>query len=277
MSLRIGPLIRHGVLMSAVLITLLPIVFTGLTSFKFRRDIISGRFFDFEWTRVNYTRLFEGSRAVFGQLTANSLIAGLGSTLLVLAIASLGAYALSRYRWPRQFSALVLGWLLFVYMLPPITFAGPFYLIARQIGLFDTPAVLVIAHAVLTLPFAVWLLQSFFAEIPKELEEAAALDGCSRAGTFWRVALPMTLPGIYATAILTFVFSWKDFLFALVLTSTPRGGTIPIGIASFVQEWDLRYGEMAAATMLAAIPAIILVLFAQRHIIKGMTMGAVKG
>ncbi|TVR88844.1 MAG: carbohydrate ABC transporter permease [Trueperaceae bacterium] len=277
MRLRAGPLFRHGVLMSAVLITLLPIVFTAFTSFKFRRDIISGRFFDFERTLVNYERLFEGSRAVFGQLTVNSLIAGIGSTLLVLFIASLGAYTLSRFRWPKRVSALILGWLLFVYMLPPITFAGPFYLIARQIGLFDTPAVLVIAHSVLTLPFAVWLLQSFFAEIPRELEEAASLDGCSRAGTFWRVALPITLPGLYATAILTFVFSWKDFLFALVLTSTPRGGTIPIGIASFVQEWDLRYGEMAAATMLAAIPAIILVLFAQRHIIKGMTMGAVKG
>jgi multiple sugar transport system permease protein len=276
-TLRPGAMVRHGVLMGAVLVTLLPIVFTAVTSLKFRRDIISGRFFDFEVTWVNYQRLFEGSRAVFGQLTLNSLIAGIGSTLLVLAIASLGGYALSRFRLPPRVSALVLGWLLFVYMLPPITFAGPFYLIARQIGLFDTPAVLVIAHAVLTLPFAVWLLQSFFAEIPTELEEAAALDGASRAGTFWRIALPMTLPGLYATAILTFVFSWKDFLFALVLTSTPRGGTIPIGIASFVQEWDLRYGEMAAATMLAAVPAILLVLFAQRHIIKGMTMGAVKG
>jgi multiple sugar transport system permease protein len=276
-TLRPGALLRHGVLMTAVVVTLLPIAFTAMTSLKFRRDIISGRFFDFELTWVNYERLFRGPRAVFDQLTINSLIAGLGSMLIVLFIASLAAYALSRFRIPRHVSGLVLAWLLFVYMLPPITFAGPFYLIARQVGLFDTAAVLAIAHVVLTLPFAVWLLQSFFAEVPKELEEAAALDGCSRLGTFWRIVIPVTLPGLFATGILAFIFSWKDFLFALVLTSTPRGATIPIGIAGFVQEWDLRYGEMAAATMLATIPALVLVLFAQRHIVQGMTMGAVKG
>lgn len=273
---RFGVMLRHTVLMAAVIITLAPVAFTLLTSLKLRRDIISGRF-AFEPTWNNFRALFQGSRGVFDQLTLNSLIAGFGSTLLVLTLASLAAYGLSRFEWSPTWSGLLLGWLLFVYMLPPITFAGPFYVISRNIGLYDNPAVLIFAHAVLTLPFAVWLLQSFFAEVPRELEEAAAIDGCSRAQAFVQIALPIVRPGLLATGILTFIFSWKDFLFALVLTSTPAGNTIPVGIASFVQEYDLKYGEMSAAVILATIPGVILILIAQRHIIKGMTLGALKG
>lgn len=276
MKLKTGPLVRHGILITSVVVTLAPILFTLLTSFKYRRDIISG-LYAFEPTWVNYASLFTGSRGIFGRLTLNSLIAAVGSTIFVIAIACFAAYALSRFRWPRLVTGLVLSWLLFVYMLPPITFAGPFYVIARSIGLYDTPAVLAIAHVVLTLPFAVWLLQSFFADIPGELEDAAAIDGCTRMQTFWLVALPIARPGILATGILAFIFSWKDFLFALILTSTPAGSTLPVGIAGFVQEFNLKYGEMAAATILATIPGVILVIFAQRHIVKGMTMGALKG
>ena len=277
MRLRPGVLIRHSVLMITVVITLAPILFTALTAFKLRRDIISVTFFDFEPTWNNFRALFEGSRGLFDQLTMNSLIAGVGSTILVVTIAAFAAYGLSRFTWGRLASGLLLGWLLFVYMLPPITFAGPYYVSARAIGIYDTPWVLVFAHAVLTLPFAVWLLQSFFAEVPKELEEAAFIDGATRAQSFFLIALPMVRSGLVATAILTFIFSWKDFLFALVLTSTAAGNTIPVGIASFVQEFDLKYGEMSAAAILAVIPGVIMILFAQRHIVKGMTMGALKG
>lgn len=276
MRIRVGSLLAHTVLMTAVVVTLFPVAFTLLTSFKYGRDIISGSFL-FDPTLVNYRELFTGTRGVFGQLTLNSLIAAVGSTLLVLAVASLAAYGLSRFHWSGTWNGIILGWLLFVYMLPPITFAGPFYLIARQIGIYDSPTALIFAHLVLTLPFAVWLLQSFFAEIPRELEEAAAIDGCSSVGIFWRIALPITRSGILATGILAFIFSWKDFLFALVLTSTPNGNTIPVGIASFVQEYSLKFGEMSAATIVATIPGVLLIMVAQRHIVKGMTLGALKG
>lgn len=272
-----GVIVRHGVLMLAMVVTLAPLFFTLLTAMKFRRDIISGRFFDFEPTWNNFRALFEGSRGLFGEYTINSLIAGVGSTILVVAVAALAAYGLSRFRWSKFASGLLLAWLLFVYMLPPITFAGPYYVISRAVGLYDTPWVLVLAHTVITLPFAVWLLQSFFAEVPKELEEAAFIDGATRAQAFARIVLPMVRGGLVATAILTFIFSWKDFLFALILTSTPAGNTIPVGIAGFVQEYDLKYGEMSAAAILATIPGVIMIMFAQRHIIKGMTMGALKG
>lgn len=270
------PALRHLVLLAIVAVVLAPILYTLLTSFKFQRDIYTGSLL-FEPTLRNYRALFVGSQGVFDRLILNSLIAGFGSTLLVLAVAALAAYSLTRFRWRPLWSALILGWLLFIYMLPPITFVGPFYLTARSLGLYDNPLTVGLAHVVLTLPFAVWLMQSFFREIPRELEEAAAIDGCSRAGAFWRIILPISRPGLFATGILTFIFSWKDFLFALVLTSTPKGNTIPIGIAGFVQEYNLRYGELSSAAILATIPAVILIVLAQRHIVKGMTMGAVKG
>lgn len=168
-------------------------------------------------------------------------------------------------------------WLLFLNLIPPVVFAGPFYVIARRLGLYDTLIAVAVAHAVINLPLAVFILQSFFADVPRELEEAAAIDGCSRLHTLTRVVLPITRPGVAAAALLAFIFSWKDFLLALTLTSTPRSATIPIGIAAFAQEYSIRYGEMAAAATVATIPAVILVIFAQKHIVRGLTLGAVKG
>jgi multiple sugar transport system permease protein len=162
-------------------------------------------------------------------------------------------------------------------MLPPIIYVGPFYLISRALRIYDSPFAVIMAHVVLNLPLGVFMLYDFFAEIPHELEEAAWIDGASHIQTFWKVALPMIKPGLAATAVLVFIFSWKEFLFALSLTSTESGMTIPVGIAGFVQEYNVRYGEMSAAAIFASLPALVMVIFAQKHIIKGMTLGAVKG
>jgi multiple sugar transport system permease protein len=272
----VGPAMRHALLLATVVVTLFPIAFIVQTSFKYLRDITAGGF-AFTPTLSNYLTLFTGSRGTFGRLALNSLSAGVLSTVVVLAVGALAAYSLSRFRWPVFWSGLILGWLLFVHMLPPITFVGPFYLLARGIGIYDSPLAVAMAHVVLNLPFAIWMLQSFFADIPSELEEAAAIDGCNRMTTFLRIILPLARPGLFATAILTFIFSWKDFLFALTLTSTPAGMTIPVGIATFAQEYSVRYGEMAAAASLAIVPALVFVVFAQRHIVKGLTFGALKG
>jgi multiple sugar transport system permease protein len=271
-----GPILLHTFLWIVVVWTLGPVVYTFLTSLKYFRDIVSGSF-AFEPTFSNYEELFTGVRSNFYRLTINSLIVGFGSLLVILFITSLAAYSLSRFKWNRLYSAIVMGWVLFVNMLPPIVFIGPFYLIAQLLGIYDTPLAVIMAHTVLNLPLAFWMLHSFFSEVPKELEEAAAIDGCNRLMTFRRIILPLTRPGIAATAVLVFVFSWKDFLFALVLSSTPRGMTIPVGIASFIQEYNIRYGEMAAAAFFATIPALILVVVAQKHIVKGLTLGALKG
>lgn len=271
-----GAILLHTFLMLIALAILLPMLYTLLTSLKYFRDIVTGAF-PFEITLANYRQLFTGSHSNFTRLTINSLLAGALTAMIVLFVASLGAYSLTRLRWGRTWSGLLLTWLLFVHMLPPIILLGPFYLIARRTGIYDTVFAVVMAHIVLNLPLGIWMLQSFFADIPRELEEAAEIDGSDRIGTYLHIILPLARPGIAATTLLVFIFSWKDFLFALALTSTPRGMTIPVGIAGFVQEYNVRYGEMSAASFFAALPALILVLIAQRHIIKGMTLGALKG
>jgi multiple sugar transport system permease protein len=168
-------------------------------------------------------------------------------------------------------------WLLFVNMMPPIVFVTPYYIWTRAAGIYDTPFAVIMAHVVLNMPLAVIMMMNFFAEVPKELEEAASIDGCSQWQAFVLVILPIVRPGLAAMGVLVFVFSWKEFLFALALTTTSAGRTIPVGISNFVQEFNIRYGEMAAGSFFAMIPALILVLVAQRHIIKGLTVGAVKG
>ncbi|HKI55783.1 MAG TPA: carbohydrate ABC transporter permease [Trueperaceae bacterium] len=268
-------LLRTVLIVVAVIATLLPVLVTLVTSFKIPRSIIAGTWFSTP-TLQNYAALFTGS-GNFLRLTGNSLIASLGSTLIIIVVASLAAYSLTRFRWPRAWTVTVIALLLFVQMLPPIVFVGPFYLISRNLGIYDTPLALIMAYMVLNLPLAVFILRNFFADVPRELEDAAAVDGATRLGTFTRIVLPITTPGIAATGILTFIFAWNDFLFALSLTTTPRGMTIPVGVANFAQNYQILYGNLTASAIYAAVPAIVLVVFAQRYITKGLALGAVKG
>ncbi|MEM6530275.1 MAG: carbohydrate ABC transporter permease, partial [Chloroflexota bacterium] len=225
----------------------------------------------------NYQEIFTGSRSNFIELTRNSLVVASVTAIICGIIGSLGAYSITRLKWSRWVNGGILIWLLFVNMMPPIVFVTPYYLWTRSLGIYDTPFAVVMAHVVLNMPLAVIMMTNFFAEVPKEMEEAAMIDGCNQFQAFMLVVVPMVRPGLAAMGVLVFVFSWKEFLFALSLTTTSAGRTIPVGIANFVQEFNIRYGEMAAGSFFAMIPALILVLFAQRHIIKGLTVGAVKG
>jgi len=270
-----GALFRHGFLLAVVIYTLIPIFFTLGTSLKFFRDIISGSLL-FKPTLINYERLLNPSQSNFLRLTANSLLIAAGTMAVVLVIASLAAYSLSRFNWHPLWNGLIQGIILFIHMMPPVTFLSPLYLISRALNIYDTPVAVIMGHIILTLPTAIWILLDFFAEIPKEIEEASIVDGASHFQSLTQVMLPIIQPGLASAGALTFIFSWRDFLFALSLTTTPRGMTIPVGISSFVQEYSIRYGEMAAGSFFAMIPALLMVAFAQRYIIKGMTMGALK-
>lgn len=264
----------HVVLWAAVFGTGFPILFTFATSLKLFRDIVSGEPL-FSPTLSNYLTLFEQSG--FWRLTANSLVVASASTGVVLSLSSLASYSLIRYRWSARVRRGINSWLLFLYMVPAITLAGPLYLLSRALGLYDTPLAVIMAHSLLNLPFATWMLQTFIADVPEELEDAGRIDGCSHFGVFWKVTLPIARGGVTATGVLVFVFSWIEFLMALTLSSTPRGMTVPIGIAGFVQEFSIRYGEMAAAACVAAVPAVLFVSVAQRYIVRGLTLGALKG
>ena len=270
-----GALFRHGFLLAVVIYTLIPIFFTLGTSLKLFRDIISGSLL-FKPTLINYERLLNPSQSNFLRLTTNSLLIAAGTMAVVLVIASLAAYSLSRFNWHPLWNGLIQGIILFIHMMPPVTFLSPLYLISRALNIYDTPVAVIMGHIILTLPTAIWILLDFFAEIPKEIEEASIVDGASHFQSLTQVMLPIIQPGLASAGALTFIFSWRDFLFALSLTTTPRGMTIPVGISSFVQEYSIRYGEMSAGSCFAMIPALLMVAFAQRYIIKGMTMGALK-
>jgi len=270
-----GALFRHGFLLAVVIYTLIPIFFTLGTSLKLFRDIISGSLL-FKPTLINYERLLNPSQSNFLRLTTNSLLIAAGTMAVVFVIASLAAYSLSRFNWHPLWNGLIQGIILFIHMMPPVTFLSPLYLISRALNIYDTPVAVIMGHIILTLPTAIWILLDFFAEIPKEIEEASIVDGASHFQSLTQVMLPIIQPGLASAGALTFIFSWRDFLFALSLTTTPRGMTIPVGISSFVQEYSIRYGEMAAGSFFAMIPALLMVAFAQRYIIKGMTMGALK-
>lgn len=272
----LATILLNGALLLMVAIILFPVIYIFMTSLKRTADIYSGALL-FEPQLTNYQEIFTGSRSNFADLTRNSLIVSSVTAIVCGVVGSLGAYSITRLKWSKWVSGGILVWLLFVNMMPPIVFVTPYYMWATDLGIYNTPFAVIMAHMVLNMPLAVVMMTNFFAEVPKEMEEAAMIDGCNQLQAFFWVVIPMVRPGLAAMAVLVFVFSWKEFLFALTLTTNQKGRTIPVGIANFVQEFNIRYGEMAAGSFFAMIPALILVLVAQRHIIKGLTVGAVKG
>jgi multiple sugar transport system permease protein len=206
---------------------------------------------------------------------ANSLIVAAVSTLLVLIVGTLAAYSLYRFHWVRWVVTVFLGWTLLFHMIPVLTLVGPWYVAFRELGWYDTLSALVLTHVTLNLPITVWLMMAFFREIPPELNEAAQVDGCPPLRAFWSIALPLAAPGLIAAGILDFIFSWNEFSIALNLTSRDTA-TVPVAIARFAQQYEVQHGQMAAAAVIATVPALLLMALGQRFIVRGLTMGSVK-
>lgn len=168
-----------------------------------------------------------------------------------------------------------LAWTLAFHMIPVLTLVGSWYLAFKSLGLYDSKLALILTHVSVNLPMAVWLMMSFFRDIPPEIEQAALVDGCHPLSAFWRVTLPLVVPGLIATGVLAFVFSWNEFSIALNLVSQGNA-TVPVVVARFAQDYEIQHGQMAAASILATIPAMVLMVFGQRFIVQGLTMGSVK-
>jgi multiple sugar transport system permease protein len=251
-----------------------PFLWVALQSFKYEIAILQGSWV-FEPTWFNYSDVLYSRRSDFPINVWNSVIVATSSTFCVLVIGTLAAYSLSRLEWRRWISGSVLGWTLVFNMVPPLTLVGPWYLIFREIGLYETRLSLILTHITLNLPMTIWMMMAYFGEIPKEIEEAARVDGCRRVDTFWRIALPLVTPGLVAAGVIAFIFSWNDFAVALSLTSR-ASATVPVAIARFAQEYEVQYGQMAAASIISTIPALVLMFFGQRFVVQGLTMGAVK-
>jgi multiple sugar transport system permease protein len=205
----------------------------------------------------------------------NSLIIAASTTLYCIIIGSLCAYAVARLNFSGK--RIILMLVLAVSMFPSIAILSPLYILLRQFNLLNTFQGLIFPYTTHGLPLTIWVLASFFKEIPFELEESARIDGTSRLGAFWRVIVPLAAPGVFTTAILVFIAAWNEFLFAFSFMSKDIMRTVPVGIAMFPGEHDLPWGDLSAASVIVTVPLIVMVLLFQRRIISGLTSGAVKG
>lgn len=204
----------------------------------------------------------------------NSLVISLATTFLCLFVGSLAAFALSRLNVKGRFGILMV--ILSVSMFPQIALVGPLYLVATNLGLLDTYTALIITYLALGLPLVTWVLFGYFETLPREIDEAARMDGVSVPGLLWHIILPMSLPSLVTTGLLAFITAWNEFLFALAFTSNIDRQTIPVGIANFTNLYYVPWGDIAAASAVVTVPLIVLVLFFQRHIIEGLTQGGIK-
>lgn len=251
---------------------LLPIVLIVLTSFKTRVATLEGSPFGFSRpTLENYGHLF--SEYDFAHFARNSAIASVVSTAIALGLGALAAYGLARYRF-RGSEALAF-WVLSLRMTPAIASIIPLFIMLRAARLVDSLPGLVIVYVVANLPLVIWMMKGFFEDLPIDMEESALIDGNTRFGAFVDVALPLAAPGLAATAILTFVFTWNEFLFALILTGR-NTQTLPVAVTLFVRETGIDWGYMTAAASLMMLPMVIATLFVRRGLARGLTMGAVK-
>ena len=197
------------------------------------------------------------------------------STLLSIGAGSLAAFGLAKLRV--RFKGPILLFVLAASMFPPIATVSPLYLIIRALGLRDTWTALIMTYTSFSLPLSVWVLTHFFHKIPDDLYRASRIDGCGPFQSFRRIMLPLALPGVVTAAVLVFIFSWNEFLFALTFTATPASRTIPVAIALFPGLHEVPWGDIAAASVIVTAPLIVLVFVFQRRIVEGLTAGAVKG
>ena len=258
-----------------VIFCLAPFYWLINVSLKTGPDLSGSAVFPPNPTLDNYKSVFKNDD--FVHALGNSAIVSLTTTFLALVVGSFCAYALARLKFPAKF--LLLGLVLSITTFPPIAIATPIFKLWTDLGFFNTLYGLIIPYLTFALPLAIYILVSFFKEIPKDLEEAALVDGATRFTAFRKVVIPLAAPGLATAGILTFIAAWNEFLFAVTLTSTPKARTVPAAIAFFTgsTQFEEPLGTIAAASVIISIPLIFLVLFFQKRIVAGLTAGAVKG
>jgi multiple sugar transport system permease protein len=267
----------YVVVLAFVVFEVFPIFWMISTSFKSRWDAFRlPPVWLFKPTLEHYLAILSGqgwAATPIPPLLINSIIVAGSSSLLALLCGSLSAYGLSRF--PTNYGKHLAMWILSTRMFPPVAVAIPVFLMMSNLGLIDTYWALIIPYSAFNISFVVWMMRSFFDQIPIELEQAALIDGCSRLGAFFRIVLPLTLPGLFATGVFVLIFSWNEFLFALILTRT-AAKTAPVAIADFVTLYGIQWGQLTAYATLVSAPIIFLGLLFQRYIVKGLTLGAVQ-
>ncbi len=274
---RIGKIILGLGILATVLFFLGPILWQVLTSVKLNKDIsaIPNVYFPSQITFNHYTELF--ARRPFWYYIFNSALVSIISTVLCLVLGSPAAYALARMKLPGE--NLILSAILIVTLFPYVLLFLGLLEIVKAIGLGNNYLALIIPYTAINLPLTILVMRSFFQQLPKDLEDAAKVDGYKITGMLTKIVLPMTLPALATTGILTFIFAWNEYIFALTFITEEAKKTIPVATAQLggATLFDIPYGPIAAATVLGTLPLVILVLIFQRQIVQGLTAGAVKG
>ncbi len=265
-------------------VCLFPFYWLFTTSLKNPLDVSRGPkylpFVDFQPTGAHWRYLFDEQGDAFFRHFRNSLIAASGSTLLAVVLGAMGGYGLARYRFrwrvPPWGNNDIAFWIISQRFLPPALFVVPFLLLYSRLGLVDTHIGLILAYTMFNIPFAVWIMRDFFLSLPREMEESAHVDGATTLQAFLRIVLPLSAPGLVSVAIFSFVFSWNEFLYALMLTNFDAI-TLPVLIAGQNNTRGIQWWYISALTLAAVAPVVLIGLFLQRYIMRGLTAGAVKG
>jgi multiple sugar transport system permease protein len=271
-------IVRLAVLLIALAFFLFPIFWVAVTSIKLPGEYMhKPPIFIPENPTLNHYRNVMAAKG--NAALENSLVIACSATAISVLIGTLAAYSLARFNTGGKHFAF---WLLSQRMMPPVVLVVPFFLMLRDIGKWnanfglDTRIALIVLYTVFNLPFVIWLMRSYFDGVPAELEESALVDGCTRLGVFVRIALPLSIPGLIATGTFAFIFSWTEFLFAVIFTRT-NASTLPVVIAGYSGSQGSNWGQASALAVVATAPVFALSLLVQRHFVRGLTLGAIRG
>lgn len=270
--------------------TLAPFAWMVISSISTQAELISvpPHWIPEEPTLVTYKALLSGSAidyrgtgevsapiAAFGRALLNSFIIASATTILCLVLGTLAAFAFARLRF--RFKTSLYFLILAVQMIPSISLVVPLYLLLQQLRLLDSFLGMTLVYSTFTVAFVIWVMAGYLLSIPRELEDAARIDGCTRFQALWQIVLPLARPGLIATGALAFLTAWNEFLFALLFTNTLAAKTLPVVISEFSTQFSLEYGLMMTGGVLASLPPVLLAIAFQRHILAGLTAGGVKG
>src|SRR5689334_2673967 len=280
----LSPVAHRSLLTFYVLFTLLPLIWLFLSTIQTQASLlrVPPRIIPESVTFTNYVDIFKpaafgenSGQSTFVLALRNSVIVSLGTTVVAMVFGTTAAYAFARFNIPRKRGLLLL--VLGSQLLPPISIIIPLFRMFKTAALLDTLWSLILAYSTFSLPFVVWIMVGYFQTVPKELEEAARIDGASRFQAFLRVALPLAVPGLSATAVFTLLNAWDEFFFALIFTSTYASKTLPVALAEFIGRHSVNWGLLVTGGFIASLPPILLSLVFYRYIVSGLAAGGLKG
>jgi arabinogalactan oligomer / maltooligosaccharide transport system permease protein len=271
-------LLLHGSLIFASVLAVFPVFWILISSFKDQQEILGSTTLSVlphHWQLSNYTHVLTDDNHIFVTWLWNSIVVAFFTTVIGVFLAATAAYSFSRYRFPGYRPALTA--FLVTQMFPAAILIVPIYNIILHLGLLNQKTGIILAYCTIAVPFCVWMLKGYFDTIPISLEEAGRIDGLTPFGTFWRIVVPLSLPGLAVTFFYSFITAWNEVAFASVLLVSDKSYTLPVGLQTYVFQFNQNWEKLTAAAIIVSLPAIVVFLFAQRYLVAGLTRGGVKG